>query len=182
MMRKSLFIAVLWTAALAAASQAFAQAQDSGEPNGLAQMQLTDAQIQQYLDAAPEVEAAMSAAPPSNSDAPDAKTVAKLEDVAKKHKFANYGEFDAVAGNIMLVLEGVDPESKKYVGAEVELKKEMASVQVNKQLSAEDKKSELAELNEEMKAIVPIKFKSNIDLVLKSYDKIVATQEQEQKQ
>jgi len=180
MIRKGLLIAVLWAGALAAAPQALAQ--DSTAPNGLAQMQLTDAQVQQYLDAAPEVEAAMGAAPPSNTDSPDVKTVAKLEGIAKTHKFANYGEFDAVAGNIMLVLEGVDPESKKYVGAEVELKKEMASVQVNKQLSAEDKKSELAELNEEMKAIVPIKFKSNIDLVLKSYDKIVATQEQEQKQ
>jgi hypothetical protein len=179
-MRKSLFIAVLWAGALGAAPQAFAQAQDA--PNGLAQMQLTDAQVQQYLDAAPEVEAAMSAAPPSNTDAPDAKTAAKLEDIAKKHKFANYGEFDSVVGNIMLVLEGVDPDAKKYIGPEAELKKEIAALQADKQIPAEDKKSELAELNNELKTIVPIKFKSNIDLVLKYYDKIAAAQDQEQKQ
>ena len=67
--------------------------------------------------------------------------IAKLEEIAKKHKFANYGELDTVAGNIMLVLEGVDPQTKKYIGAEAELKKEIAALQANKQISAEDKKS-----------------------------------------
>lgn len=181
-MRKSLFIAVLLAGAVGAAPQVFAQAQGGSGGDAPAQMQLTDAQLQQYLDAAPEVEAAMNSAPQTNSDAPDPKMTAKLEDIAKKHKFSNYGELDTVASNVMLVLEGVDPDTKKYIGSEAELKKEIASLQANKQVPAEDKKSELAELNDELKSTTPVKFKSNIDLVLKYYDKLASSQDQQQKQ
>ena len=57
--------------------------------------------------------------------------MAKLEAVAKKYKFANYDEFDVVAGNIALVLEGVDPKTKKYIGAEAAMKQQIAEVQSN---------------------------------------------------
>ncbi len=182
-MRKYLFISVAVAGLAAGSTHVFAQAQNQndGPPPPPPQMQLSDAQIEQYLAASPEIEAAMANVP-QNSDAPDAKTIAKLEEIAKAHKFANYGELDEVAANVMLVLEGVDPQTKKYIGAEAELKKEIAALQANKQISAEDKKSELEELTQEQKSITPLKFKSNIDVVLKYYDKITAEQDQGQKQ
>jgi hypothetical protein len=179
-MRKTILMAVLLAGACVASPAALAQ-DAGGQPPDLAQMQLTDAQVQQFLAASPEVEAAMGAAPPSQSDAPAPKLAAKLEQIAKKYKFANYGELDTVSGNIMLVLEGVDPDGKKYIGAEAALKKEIAELQANKQIPAEDKKAEIAELNDELKSIVPVKFKSNIDLVLKYLDKLEAEQNQGQK-
>jgi hypothetical protein len=179
-MQRSFCLTAIVAAMLVASPAARAQTQDAPQAD-LAQKQLTEVDIQQYLTASPEIEAAMGAAPQQQSDTPDPKTVAKLEDIAKKNKFANYGELDVVAGNIMLVLEGVDPQSKKYIGAEAELKKEIAALQANKQIPADDKKAEIAELNDELKTIIPVKFKSNIDLVLKYYDKLAAEQDSGQK-
>jgi hypothetical protein len=153
-----------------------AQAPDAKGPDTLAQMQLSDAQIQQFLEAQPDLDAAMKDAPQQDADAPDPKLAAKLEEVAKKHKFANYGELDTVAGNIALVLEGVDEKTKKYIGAPAALKKQIAALQANKNIPPDDKKAELAELNGELQSIVPVKFKANIDLVLKYYDQLAVDQ------
>ena len=158
---------------------AHAQTPEGKGGDALAQMQLTETQLQQYLESQPDMDALMSETPQQqDADAPDPKFIAKLEEIAKKHKFANYGEFDAVAGNIALVLEGVDEKTKKYIGAEAALKKQIAALQANKNISADDKKAELAELNGELQSITPIKFKANIDLVLKYYDKLAVDQPQ----
>jgi len=177
-MQKLLLILVLLIGALGVAR---AQTSDGKPSDALAQMQLTEAQVQQYLEAQPDLDALMKDAPQQDADAaPDPKFEAKLEEVAKKHKFANYGEFDAVAGNIALVLEGVDEKTKKYIGSEAALKKQIAALNANKNIPAEDKKAEIAELNAELKSIVPIKFKANIDLVLKYYDKLAEGQDEQQ--
>jgi hypothetical protein len=178
-MRKLLAVVLLSAAAavisgVVPASQAFAQPAAGAPVDALAQMELTDPLIQQYIDAQADLEAVMSQAGDQQSDQPDPKIMAKLEDVAKKHKFSNFGQFDIVSGNIALVLEGVDPKTKKYIGAEAELKQEIAALQANSKIPAADKKEELAGLNEEIKAITPVKFKVNIDLVLKYYDKLAA--------
>jgi len=177
-MRKFLLIIVLFLGALGAAR---AQTPDAKGADALVQMQLSDAQIQQYLEAQPDLDAVMSTAPQQDADTPDPKFIATLEEVAKKHKFKNYGEFDAVAGNIALVLEGVDDKTKKYIGAEAALKKQIAELQANKNIPADDKKAELAELNGELGSITPVKFKPNIELVLKYYDKLAQGQDQQQK-
>ena len=173
----------LWVLALLAlgVGGARAQAPDAKGPDTLAQMQLSEAQIQQFLEAQPDLDAATKDAPQQDADTPDPKFIAKLEEVAKKHKFANYGEFDTVAGNIALVLEGVDEKTKKYIGAEAALKKQIAALQANKNIPADDKKAELAELNGELGSITPVKFKPNIELVLKYYDKLAQGQDQQQK-
>ena len=41
-------------------------------------------------------------------------------------------------------------------------------------MSAEEKKQVLDQLNQELKAAVPVEYPSNIDLVLQYYDKIEA--------
>ncbi|MGA8690493.1 MAG: hypothetical protein WB662_11450, partial [Methyloceanibacter sp.] len=91
---------------------------------------LTDKQIDAFLAAQKDVEAIIAKAP--EGDQPDPKVMEQLEAVAKKYKFANYAEYDDVAGNIGLVMSGIDPDTKKYVGAEAVIKKAIASVEGDK--------------------------------------------------
>ena len=168
----ALMLSVGLTAAAGLGSSLFARAEEPSPPPAPPQMELTETLLQQYLASLADVDAVMAQAPQAQSDTPDPKTSAKLEEAVKKHKFTNFDQFETVVGNIALVLQGVDPKSKKYIGPEAELKQQIAELQANKNISADDKKSELAELNEEMKAITPVKFKNNISLVLKYYDKL----------
>ncbi len=158
-------------------SRALAEDAPAASVDALAQMELTDTLINQYLEAQPDVGAAIDQAGETQSDNPDPKLTAKLEQIAKKHNFANFGQFDAVAGNIALVLEGVDPTTKKYIGPEAAIKKQIAELRADPKISAEDKKGEIAELEDELKSVPPVKFKGNIDVVLKYYDKLAGQDE-----
>ena len=107
-------------------------------------------------------------------DQPDPKIMEQLEAVAKKYKFANYAEFDDVTENISLVMSGIDPDTKKYVGPDAVIEKEIASID-SENLAPNDKKGQLDELQSELKSPPePVKFPANIDLVVKNYDKINA--------
>ena len=154
---------------------AFAQNQPSGaQDEALKQVALTDAQVQAYIAAQAEIEPILEKMPASESEQPDPKTMAALNAIAKKYKFASFDEFDEVGANIGLVMDGVDPQTKKYAGADVLLKKQIADVQADKKMSAADKKQALEEMNNALKSFEPIKFPGNIDLVVKYYDKIAA--------
>lgn len=172
----ALSIACLAPLAMAAGpSLAFAQTQQPGTPDeALKQVALSEAQIQAFLAAQAEIEPILAKLPEGASDKPDPKLMAQLEAIAKKYKFASYDEYDSVGANIGLVSDGVDPQTKKYVGADVILKKQIAEIQADKKLSPADKKQALAEMNDALKSVEPVKFPANIDLVLKYYDKIVA--------
>jgi hypothetical protein len=175
----ALGIALSPLAIAAGQSAALAQTQPAGAPDEpLIQMALSEAQIQAYLAAAAEIEPILAKAPEGASDKPDPKVMAQLDAIAKKYKFASFDEFDSVAENIGLVADGVDPQTKKYVGADVLLKKQIAEVQADTKMPAADKKEALAEMNAALKATAPVKFPGNIDLVVKYYDKIVAAMPQ----
>jgi len=174
-------LAVLSPTAALAPAPALAQSQPAAEANQqVKQIALTDAQIEGYLAAEPEIEAIIAKAPPSAAENPDPKVMAQLDAAAKNHKFASYEEFDDVGANIALVTDGVDPQTKKYVGAEALLKKQIAEVEADAKMPAQNKKEALAEMNEALKMVEPIKFPANIDLVLKYYDKLVAASEEQQ--
>jgi hypothetical protein len=149
------------------------------EPWGPKQVPLTEVLIKQYLAAQKDIEAVLGDAPPQTTDRPDPKIAAKLDAIAKKYQFASYDEFNRVAGNIAIILEGVDPKTKKYVGSDVVLRQEIAAVQADKKMSPADKNAALAELNGDLKALVPIQNKANIDLVLKHYDELAAEEPQQ---
>ena len=77
--------------------------------------------------------------------------------------------------NISLVMGGIDPQTKKYVGSETVIKQQLAQVQADKTMKPEEKKEALANLNMALKAKAPaVENKSNIDLVIKYYDKLNA--------
>ena len=143
------------------------------------QMALTDAQVQAYLAAEAEIQPLLAKLPQSESGQVDPKAMAALDAAAKKHAFASFDDFQDVGANIGLVMDGIDPDTKKYVGAEAMLKKQIAEVQADAKMPAADKKQALAELNDALKSVEPLKNAGNADLVLKYYDKLSAAQPQD---
>ena len=137
----------------------------------LKQIALTEKQVEGVLAAQKDVDAITDKIP--DNAKPDPKIDAQLDAVAKKNGFASYDEYNTVVDNISLVLGGFDPATKKFVGADVVLKAQIAQVQADKKMSAKDKKEALADLNEALKSPPPaIENKGNIDLVAKYYDKL----------
>ncbi|MGY3236176.1 MULTISPECIES: hypothetical protein [unclassified Bradyrhizobium] len=161
--------------ALAQAKQQPAPAQQAApaEAPALKQITLTDKQLDGVLAAQKDMDA-ITAKLPENT-APDAKVIAQLDGVAKKHGFASYDDYNNVVDNISLVLGGFDPTTKKYVGNEAVIKAQIAQVEADKKMPAKDKKEALDELNQALKSPAPaVENKANIDLVGKYYDKLVA--------
>jgi hypothetical protein len=145
----------------------------AGGPPQLKQIALTQTQIDNVLASQKEMDAVTQKLP--QNAPPDAKAVAQLDGIAKKHGFAGYDDYNTVVGNISLVMDGVDPQTKKYIGSEAALKLQIAQMKADKTMSAADKKQALANLDMALKAKEPeIQNKGNIDLVIKNYDKLDA--------
>ena len=152
----------------AALAQAKAAATEAPAPK---QVALTEKQIEGVLAAQKDIDAITSKLPEDAK--PDPKVQAQLDAVAKKAGFAGYDEYSGVVDTISLVINGFDPETKKYVGAEAVIKAQIAQVQADTKMSAKDKKVALAELDEALKSPPPaVENKGNIDLVGKYYDKL----------
>jgi hypothetical protein len=150
-----------------------AQGAPMGQPPAVKQVALTDKQVEGVLAAAKDMDA-LSEKMPDNGK-PDAKLTAQLEATAKKYGFASYDEYNTVVDNIGLVMSGVDPATKKYVGGAAVIKAQIAQIQADKKMSAKDKKEALDDLNQALKSPEPtIENKGNIDLVIKNYDKLAA--------
>ncbi|MBR0927032.1 hypothetical protein JQ561_10495 [Bradyrhizobium diazoefficiens] len=157
-----------------AKQQAPAQQTAPAQPQApvLKQVALTDKQLDGVLAAQKDMDALTEKLP--ENTAPDQKVIAQLDDVAKKHGFAGYDEYNNVVDNISLVIGGFDPATKKYVGTDAVIKAQIAQVQADKKMPAKDKKEALDELNEALKTPAPqVENKGNIDLVAKYYDKLV---------
>jgi hypothetical protein len=172
--RFSAIFSMALTAALTlgALSQNVAAQEAKSPDESLKQIALTDAQIESFIVAQKEMVPIIAKAP--QGDQPDPKIMEQLEAVAKKYKFANYAEFDDVAENVGLVMSGIDPDTKKYVGPDAVVKKEIALIDSEK-LAPNDKKGQLDELQSKLKSpLEPVKFPANIDLVMKNYDKLNA--------
>lgn len=163
-----------WAQAKQAPPKQMAPAQAApppAQPPAMKQMALTEKQIEGVLAAQKDMDAITEKLPDNTK--PDPKVTAQLEAVAKKNGFASYDEYNNVVDNIGLVLGGFDPATKKYVGSDAVIKAQIAQVQADKKMSANDKKEALADLNEALKSPAPpIENKGNIDLVGKYYDKL----------
>ena len=179
-------LSVACLAGLPLAGGALAQSQTS--PPGqavplqlpaLKQLALTDKQIEAVIATQKEMNPITDKLP-ENTPA-DPKIIAQLEAIAKKHGFANYEEYNVVIDNISLVLGSIDPVSKKYVGSEAVIKSQIAQIEADKKMSAEEKKQVLNDLNLALKMPAPvIENKGNIDLVIKYYDKLDAVMGEDQ--
>jgi hypothetical protein len=137
------------------------------------QIRLTEKQVGGFISAQKNMVAIAEKLQGKNGE-PDPKIQAELESIAKKHGFKNFEEYDDVAANISLIMAGIDPETKKFTDARVALQEELAEVAADATLPAAEKKKMLDGFNEELKTTESIKYPSNIDLVLKYYDKLDA--------
>jgi hypothetical protein len=158
---------------------AFAQDQQSDQQQATQQIPLTAAQIEGFIAAQQPMGAIMGKLSETETDNPSPATLAKLDAVAKANKFASFDEYQTVADNISLVMSGIDPQTKSYVGADAVIKQQIAQTQADKGMSAKDKKEQLDQLNDGLKSVEPVKLKANIDLVVKYYDKLLAAIPQE---
>ena len=167
--------------AFAPAPLAFAQAQQPAGEEEIKQVALTDKQLDSYLAAKKEVDAVLAKLPEdSQGQAPDPKVTAQLDAIAKKHGLANYNEYLVVEDNIGLVMQGMDAQTKKYVGPEAMIKQQIAEVKADKSMSPKDKKEALDQLNAALKSPTKVQFPANIELVTKNFDKIIAAMPQDQ--
>lgn len=142
---------------------------------------LTEKQIQGVLGAHKDLDAIAAKIPDDAQAKPDPKILQQLDSTAKKHGFADYAEYSDVVEAISMVMAGVDAKTKTYVGPEAELKAQIALVEADTKMSADDKKQALADLNEALKSPGPmVKNQTNIDLVLKNYDKLAEALEEDE--
>jgi hypothetical protein len=176
--RATALIAVL---ALSFAGAAFAQqgkqappakqapaAKQAPEPAGPEQIALTEKQLQGFIAATPE----MNKLTEKLQGEPDAKTQAELEAIAKKGGFASYDEYGTVAANVAMVMQGIDPSTKKFGDPKIMIRAQIKEVQADKKMKAAEKKEALAELNQALKDVQPIKNQGNIALVEKNYEQL----------
>ncbi len=141
-----------------------AGAQDAAPP----QIALTDQQVQGFIADTPEITKITE----KLQAEPDKKTQAQLDAIAKKRGFASFDEYGTVAANIGMVMQGIDPKTKKFGDPKILIQAQIAEVQADKKMKPADKKQALEELNQSLKDVEPIKNQGNIALVETNYDKL----------
>ena len=146
------------------------------EAGAMAQVALTDKQIQGLLSAHTELDA-LTDKLPDTAAKPDPKVQAQMDSIAKKYGFANYAEYGVVFYNIGLVMSGIDPQTKAFAQPPEALKKQIAAVQSDAKMPAKDKKSALDEMNAALKTTPNVQFPENVTLVTKYYDKLSVLQD-----
>ena len=135
------------------------------------EIKLTEKQIQGYIAADKDMAKLREGTDP---DKPDPKVEAQAEAVAKKYGFASLADYDEVSINISMIMSGIDPQTKKFSEPPEQIRKEIAALKADKTIPEAQKKQDLADLEAALKTAKPIKFKENIALVLKYYDKLAA--------
>jgi len=131
------------------------------------QLQLTEKHIQGFIAAQPDITQFIERNPAQEGTAPTDKQQAELDAIARKHGYKDYTEYDDVADNISVILSGIDPDTGKYTDPIELIKKEIAEINADTQISAAEKKQMLDELNDALKNTPPVKFPGNIALVSK---------------
>jgi hypothetical protein len=138
------------------------------------QIKLSEKQIEGFIAAQKDMAAVTEQMQGGNGDKPDPKVQAELENVAKKHGFASFAEYDEVAANISMVMAGIDPQTKAFTDPKVAIQKEIDEVTADTSIPDKEKKQMLEELNEALKTAQPIQNPGNIELVKRYYEKIDA--------
>jgi ribosome maturation protein Sdo1 len=109
-----------------------------------------------------------------NAAAPPFNFQTELETATKKHGFKNFSEYEDVAATISMLMVAIDPQTKAFTDPPTAIRKAIEDVNADQSVSDETKKQALQELNEALKAVQPVQFPSNVELVKKYYDKIAA--------
>src|SRR5256886_1999899 len=159
------FLGVLFSALLALAlfHPGAATAQE------VKQIKLTEKHIQGFMAASKDMAKLYDG---TNPDKPDPKVEAQAGAVAKKNGFASLAEYEDASMNIAMIMYGIDPQTKKFTEPPEQIKREIAALKADKSVPEAEKKEDLAQLEATLKNAKPIRFKENIALVLKYFDKL----------
>jgi hypothetical protein len=133
------------------------------------QIKLTEKHIQGFMAASKDMAKLYDGA---NADQPDPKVEAQAGAVAKKNGFASLAEYEDASMNIAMIMSGIDPQTKKFTEPPEQIKREIAALKADKSVPEAEKKEDLAQLEATLKNAKPIRFKENIALVLKYFDKL----------
>ncbi len=148
--------------AVAAATAAPVCAQETSPE--YTEVKLTEAQVKGFISAQKDL-ADISAKLEQAGDKPDDALQNELEEVAKKHGFSSFQELDDVAASVSTVMAGLDPESGEFTDPKEAMQKELADIEADKDIPADEKKLLVEELNEAIKTTPPIVHKENIEIV-----------------
>src|SRR6266566_2841743 len=132
------------------------------------QIKLTEKHIQGFMAASKDMARLYDGA-----DQPDPKVEAQAGVVAKKNGFASLAQYEDVSTNIVMIMSGIDPQTKKFTEPPEQIKNEIAALKADESVPETEKIEGLAQLEAALKIAKPIQFKENIVLVLKYFDQLV---------
>jgi hypothetical protein len=97
------------------------------------------------------------------------------EAIAREHGFTDLDEHDDVEANILLLLEGIHPQSRTFVEPSVQIQRRIEEVlKADKSLPEDERNQALEDLAGALNSAQPVQFPANVELVRKYYDKIQA--------
>lgn len=137
------------------------------------QIELTDKMVTSFIAAQKDF-APLASKLVEGGETPDDALTKELENIAKKHGFASFEEFEDVGANITLILDGLDRSSGKFTDPVEKMKKELEEIKADSSIPAEDKKLAVDDLTQEIAAAQPLKHPANIEVVKKRADEIEA--------
>jgi hypothetical protein len=144
----------------------------------ITQIELTDKHVSSFIDAQKDF-APLAGRLLEGGEKPDAALTKDLEEIAKKHGFASFAEFEDVGANITIVLDGLDRSTGAYTDPIDKMKKELDEIKADDTIPAEDKKLAIDDLTEEIAAAKPLKFKDNVEVVKKHMAELEALMPEE---
>jgi hypothetical protein len=105
-------------------------------------------------------------------NADEAAVDAQLNSIVKKFGFKDHNEYEDVVNNIAMVMFGIDPKTKVFTDPPTLTRKMLEEAKADKSLSEQDRARIVKDLTQELKEAQPLMYPSNVDLVMKYYDKI----------
>lgn len=137
------------------------------------QIELTDKMVTSFIAAQKDFTPLASKLAEAG-ETPDEALTKELEEIAKKHGFASFAEFEDVGANITIVLDGLDRESGTFTDPIEKMKKELDDIKSDETIPADDKKLAVDDLTQEIAVAQPLQHKGNIEVVKKHIDEIEA--------
>jgi len=141
----------------------------AGSAQEVKQIKLTERHVQNFIAAHEEMTKLYEGVDPEK---PDPKLTAQAEAIAKKNGFVRLDEHAIVTMNILMVMSGIDPQTKQFTEPPEQIRRQIAALKEDKFVPETEKKQVLAQLEAALKNTRPIQFKENIALVLKYFDKL----------
>ena len=137
------------------------------------QIELTDSIVASFIAAQKDYEPLAKKLQAAGEKVDDSLTK-ELDDVAKKHGFADFANFEDVGANITLVLDGYDRESGTFSDPKTLMQKELEEIKADDSIPANEKKEILKDLEQEIAAVPSLQYPSNLDVVKKHIKEIEA--------